>query len=133
MFRRISQFVFEVMRLPRQLSQLESNVEDECTRIDGAKLDLFQPAPVSAATFSAKIGQLVVGDTATRDVLVDLPIASSLNAGRIVAVAKTSATNGLTVRSIGQISDVLPSASIVYQYLSALMPGGTYTWLRTGG
>lgn len=131
--RRISAFEDNPRQLIEQLSRLEDSVDKELTSLDDWKLDKFEPAPVSSTTYTAKLGQLVVADTSRAAVLIDLPIASNLNAGRMVGVAKTSAAFALTVRSIGQISDVLPSASTVFLFTSALMPGGTYTWLRTGG
>jgi hypothetical protein len=130
--RRISAYDDNPQKLIEQLSRLEDSTTSELASLDDWKLDRFEPAPIMGVAYTAKIGQLVVADTSRHAVLIDLPIATAQNAGKQVAIAKTSASYALTARAIGQTvcgatTDTLPAANTVYLYLST----GS-AWLRTG-
>ncbi len=126
--RLISSFEAEP-ELERQLCQLETNADDAIRSLAGAALPVLSPTNLKTAAYTAAIDELVGVDTSAASVVITLPKAVPQNAGHVVAIARKSASNTLTVRLIeGTVNGAATLALTAAVRLFILCSDGAAWW-----
>ena len=115
-------FTNDLEGLARQQEALEANAADAIKQLDGAFLPVFT-ATRREAHCRASVGEHVVANTESADITVTFPKATVQNAGRCIAVKKTSAAFTCTVAVVegtvdGTVSFLLGTVGRLYIFLS---------------
>lgn len=117
---RISQFLWDSAKLPRQLSQLEDGVHGALDTLASSFTPRLSAVSVTSASYQARVADLVKVYVASA---IRLPVATKANAGLIVVVARMTASGAVTVTVPGQLVngaavDTLPLAVGAWTFVS---------------
>ncbi len=97
-FKQVKTFSDE--QLSRQLSQFEGNVAETFLAVGNVLAVKLKPTNRRAVASAAKVGDLVMVDTAAGDVPVTMPVATPANAGQMIGFVKLSASNVINLSVI---------------------------------
>ena len=128
---RLRSYSDEPKELLRQLKALEDHTANAVKRLDAAFLPNFTVTRRETHA-RANVGEFVVANTVAQHITLTFPAASAQNAGRCIAVMKTSAAFTLTLAVAqglisGASTELIGTAGRLYVYLS-----DGAGWWRTG-
>ena len=119
---RLREYQSDPKDFPRQLKTLEDNTAAAVKKLDGAFLPAFTVTR-RESNCRASVGEFVVANTVSSNITVTFPSASPENAGRPIAVMKTSAAFTCAVAVVegtvaGSVSDLVGTVGRLYLYVS---------------
>jgi hypothetical protein len=120
---RLRDYHQDPQELPRQMRALEDNVADAVKRLDAAFLPNFAVTR-RESNARAIVGELVVANPVSSDIVITFPSATVLNAGKPIAVKNTGGAFTVTIAVVeGTVSGAA----------SELLAAGTYLYISDGG
>jgi hypothetical protein len=100
-FKTITDFKSDADELTRQVAQFETNVATAITGLANVFQVRFRVTDAKRANFAAHEGDIVPVSTATGNVRLLFPAATTINAGQWIGVVQTDASNVLTIAPVG--------------------------------